>query len=192
MPQKPSSPDLFARGLAVAGLLLSVIGLVLTYYNYRWQKTVYQENIEERILTRLSSKRTISFTTEHFDPKGEMVVEVVNIGLRPIYLKSVEMRIADPSSHGEFVFAFYGHKSPVRPNESKPNESIKLEPSQSRSFRMSWDFKEHPIHEWSEGSYTVGREEKIELQVDTTKKSFTLPSPLEEIDMDMPLQPRAR
>jgi hypothetical protein len=159
MLKKDSSPDWFARGAAALGIALSIVGLGLTYYNYRWQKEIYQENIAERILVRLGASRTFNdVESSSLDPKGEVGVEVVNIGLRPLYIKRAYMQI------GNEIFDFYEH------NPAKKNEPLKLlAPSEAANYRLSWDFLEHPLQEWPESN---SKEENIQVQVETTKKTF--------------------
>jgi hypothetical protein len=72
MAKKDSSPDWFARSVAALGIILSMVGLGLTYHNYRWQREIYQENQAERILIRLGASRTMNFKSFSFNPKGEV------------------------------------------------------------------------------------------------------------------------
>jgi hypothetical protein len=160
MSKKDPSPDWFARGTAALGIALSIVGLGLTYYNYRWQTAIYQENIAERILVRLSASRTVN-DVESFslDPKGEVGLEIVNIGLRPLYIKRVHMQIESR------IFTFYEH------DPAKTNEPMKLlGPSEAANYRMSWDFLEHPF---TVGPESDSKEEDVQVQVGTSKKTFS-------------------
>src|SRR5689334_7866590 len=130
-----------------------MVGLGLTYHNYRWQREIYRENLAERILIRLDTSGTMNYKSISFNPKGEVGVEVVNIGLRPVYIKRVDMRT------GKQIFTFYQHDS------LKTNESTKLlAPSEATNYSLSWNFPEHPLIDWGESD----AKEDIEVQVETT------------------------
>jgi hypothetical protein len=99
-------PDWWARGGALAGIGLSIIGLVLTYRSYHWQQQVYQESLEERVLVRTMAWITLKMDKDYegvvpTEPEGTLGVEVVNIGMRPLYLKSVTAKI------GNSILTFY-------------------------------------------------------------------------------------
>jgi hypothetical protein len=164
MAKKESSPDWFARTVAMVGLGLSIVGLVLTYFNFRWQKEIYAENIAERILVRLSASRTIGDAELFaFNPKGEVGIEVVNTGLRHLYIKKIEVRTKDNR-----LFQFFEY------NPTKTNEQMKLlEPSEAVSYRMSWDFSEHPLGYWGKESADEKMEDMEEVEVETTNKLFS-------------------
>src|SRR6267378_5789197 len=156
MPEKHSSPDWFARGAAAVGIGLSILGLSLTYANYRWQKEIYQENTAERILVRVGVSRVGTAFEPSFNPNGEVRVEVVNIGLRSLYIKKVEMQIENE------IFAFYQH------DPTKTSEPMKLlEPSEAANYTSSWSFSEHPLTEWPESD---AKKEDVQVQVETTKR----------------------
>ncbi len=157
MAKKDSSPDWFARSVAALGIILSIVGLGLTYHNYRWQREIYQENLAERILIRLGASRTMNYKSFSFNPKGEVGVEVVNIGLRPLYIKRVDMRT------GNRIFTFYQH-DPLKTNVS-----------------------EHPLIDWRESD----PKEDIEVEVETTTKTFSFPhQTMNWVYMSMPIPRR--
>jgi hypothetical protein len=161
MPEKHSSPDWFARGAAAVGIVLSILGFGLAYTNYRWQKEIYQENTAERILVRVGISRPVN-DPEPFslNPNGEMKIEVVNIGLRSLYIKKVEIRIENS------IFTFYQHDDP-----KATSEPMKLlEPSEAANYTLSWNFSEHSLMEWPG---TDSKKEDVQVQVETTKKTFS-------------------
>jgi len=176
MAKKDSSPDWFARSVAALGIILSIVGLGLTYHNYRWQREIYQENLAERILIRLGASRTMNYKSFSFNPKGEVGVEVVNIGLRPLYIKRVDMRT------GNRIFTFYQH------DPLKTNEPTKLlAPSDATNYSLSWNFSEHPLIDWRESD----PKEDIEVEVETTTKTFSFPhQTMNWVYMSMPIPRR--
>jgi hypothetical protein len=84
----------------------------------------------------------------------------VNIGLRPLYIKRVDMRI------GKRIFTFYQDDS-LKTDE--PTKS--LAPSEATNYSLSWNFSEHPLIDWRESD----PKEDIEVQVETTTKMFSFP-----------------
>lgn len=82
-----SSPDWFARGTALAAILLTAIGLPLTYRNQSLQTKMYQEGLEERILVRVDFEYTFKIND------GVVGVDVVNAGMHPIYVKTVRIEV---------------------------------------------------------------------------------------------------
>lgn len=147
---------------------LGVLGFFLALCSLGWQIYTYRESHEERILARLYASRAVINKTGGWDPKGEVAVEVVNIGLGPLYLK----RVVIQSENDERSFVFYNA------DETKGNESPKLlQPRESAKFSQEWDFSEHPLREWREGLLPAGRKEDVTLVVWTTKKFFSLPHP---------------
>lgn len=154
------------------GAVLSTVGIVLSILNYLLAKRNQKENTAERILVHLDAVRTIINPTDteplSLDPEGEVGMEVVNVGLRPLFIKRAEMRIGNEV----FVFIFYGHDpivSSYRPGRA--NEPLKvLEPSEAIRYKLSWDFSKHPLAKM--GKWPDSRDEDIEVQVQTTKKTF--------------------
>lgn len=163
---KPSWLDRLVKALAVAGFLLGLWNLGWQIFTFRWQKEIYEESVAERILARLSASRT--FNKKGWDAKGEVAVEVVNIGSRPLYLKSVVIQTENDES-----LVFYNADAP------KGNESTKLlQPSESAKYSQEWDFSEHPLREWPkppDSTIAVGRKEEVTVEVWTTKKFFSVP-----------------
>lgn len=188
MTEKHSSPGWFARGTAIVGIVLTALGLVLGYLNYRWQREndrrqreIQEESTAERILVRLDSSRTIKNVhtlndlenLKHLvgtgylptlDPKGEVGMEITNIGLRPLFIKKAVARV------GSSVFPFHEHDPfPLLPNDdpAKTNEATKLlEPSETIRYPLSWDFSDYPLAPNSPM-------EDMEVEVQTTKNTFS-------------------
>ncbi|SRR6266404_7032685 len=169
MPETKSSPDWFARVTALIAIFLTSISLCLAYYNYSWQTKTYKEGLEERILVRLGFSQTVK-DTESFSlsAKGDVGVEVVNIGMHPIYLKQVEIEVPDRR-----IFSFY-ERDPIKSfykrdpiKSSVPAKS--LEPGEATNYTLEWDFSTYPLQEWLK---TGKLQENLWVQVDTTKKAF--------------------
>jgi hypothetical protein len=120
MTKKP--PDVFARVIAAIGVFLSIGGLVLSYYGYRWQKQTYEESLEERILVRLSSlRKPIGNAQSALDPKGKLICEVVNIGAHPIYLKEI---IGDYKDQQDITLYKYDQTNTTEgPRKLEPGEA---------------------------------------------------------------------
>lgn len=132
---KNSSPDWFARGTALLAIALTGVGLYFTQRTYSWQARTYQEGLEERILVRLSFSRDIDSN------QGDVDVEVVNIGMHPIFIRYIEMQ--PPNCKGACGLPIYDH------SRLTPNEHIKsLDPGDVESYTTKWDFSKFPLQEW--------------------------------------------
>ena len=180
MAEKHSSPDWIARlGALVAvvgtvvGIVLSILSLRLGYSNSHWQKEIQEETTAERILVHLDATRFANgLSSAAMTPNGEVGMEVVNIGLRPLFIKRAEMRIRGRT------LTFYEHDLvPILPSE--PMKS--LGPSETIRYRLGWDFEkreemEEPRSKLEDGTYVwlpASQIEDIEeVQVQTTKKTF--------------------
>jgi hypothetical protein len=161
--------DNFARVIAIIGTLVGITGLTLGYYNYRWQQTVYQESLEERVLVRLSVVGTLTFPLNeqgvrvlHEEPKAKMLLEVTNIGLHPIYLKSATANFCPPDpSCPPADLIFYMH-DPIEGKEPPR----RLEPGEAANYKLDvvvsnfFDFPDH-------------KKKTLWAVVDTTKKRFS-------------------
>src|SRR5258708_2212281 len=95
-------PDLWARVFGVLGILIGLSGLGLTFYNNQKQEKVYQESLEERVLIRTMAWVTLNVHKQYkgedpTEPEGTLGVEAVNIGMRPLYLKSITAKIGPNS-----------------------------------------------------------------------------------------------
>src|SRR5258708_26210719 len=53
-------PDLWARSMSGFSLLIAIGGLVLGCFNYRWQRAVYEQSQEERVLVLVSAEYKVS------------------------------------------------------------------------------------------------------------------------------------
>jgi len=177
MPQKNSSPDRFARGVAIVGIVLSIGSLGLSYRTFHWQKKVHEEGTAEKILGKINVSRSFGFNVKKTKlPKDTLWVEVVNIGEQPLYIKSISIFI--PGKTGDVVkvageiVPSSGQNFRIYDGSSNP---FKLEPSQQHSFSIDWDFSKHPLIEWP--PMPKSTDENVELQVRTTKRGFVIPEP---------------
>jgi hypothetical protein len=168
MPRTNSSPDWFARSIALLAIGLTVIGLYFSYRSFSWQTKTYQEGLEERILMRLG------FTRDLKSNEGDTSVEVVNIGMHPMYIRYVEIQVpngckimgveTDPGiASDECGLSIYDHGY-------KTNQPIKpLEPGEAANYRMKWDFSKFPLQDWMPDA---SWREHLWVRVETTKKGF--------------------
>lgn len=160
-----SSPrDRFARrSTALFAIFLTVISVSLFYPGkvgegtYRWQKETYQGNPLERILVRLGFSRTKVENTNAYAPKGDVGVEVVNIGMRPIYIDSVQLEFDGR------IFTF-DERDPFQ-----PKEGTKLGPGESANYKLNWDFTKEQLDEWV---HSGTLERNLWADIETTKKTF--------------------
>jgi hypothetical protein len=129
------SKDWFARLLGVLGLLVAVIGLYLSWRNSAWQKHALEQNLEERLMNRVTMARAVKDRkTFDLSPIGELQIEIVNMGQRTVYLKDVSVRAGQDKNlyAGELV-----------PNRDTP---LTLEPGMNALYRVeTWDFAKHPL-----------------------------------------------
>jgi len=172
-------PDWLARGGAIAGIVLSIVGLVLAYRSYRWQERVYQESLEERILVRTMAWLTIKLdrldrndkNVAPTEPQGTLGVEVVNIGMRPLYLKSVSAQI------GNSLVTFY-ERDPLKLSPTL----VKLEPGEPANYTATLNFEEHHLLD------SKARED-VWIDVETSKKSFTQKARIDRVTVSSDLSP---
>ena len=174
-------PDKFARVIAVIGTVLGLIGLGLSYSNYRWQQSIYQESLQERVLVRFSASgisRTVG-KVPTLEPKGKLGVEVTNIGLHPIYLKSVTARNC-PEDQGcpPGTLTFY-ERDPIEGKEPPR----RLEPGEAAYYVTDINFSDYNSDKddawaktWAKTWGNVGR--KMWVRVDTTTKSLSQEVPV--------------
>jgi len=160
MSKTSSSPDKFARTLGVIAIGLTIISLYFTNRTYSWQKTVYEESLDEKILVRFGFKNV--------DNKGDIGLEVVNIGMHPIYIKSVEIQIPNGCEVVGVHHAF-GDECWITIYDHK-NESLKpLEPGDAANYTKNWNYANSSIQNWIQ--YENARE-RLWVSVRTTKKNF--------------------
>jgi hypothetical protein len=172
MSKSKNPPDWWARSGALAGIILSVIGLVVAYRSYRWQQAIYQESLEERILVRAMAWRDMTVGKNNrssFKPEGKLGVEVVNIGMRPLYVKDVTAYFAGPENDDEYEFELYDYD----PLAHKP--LAKLDPGEAGNYSTDVNFYEHHIMEHS-AEFLVG--------VTTTKKTFKVKSRIDQVTVN--------
>lgn len=148
-----STTDWFARVVAGFGFLLS---LSSAYFAYHW----HQQALEERILVRLDAIRRPN-------SRGTLVAEVVNLGLRPIYIEKVVLVTAGkPNSF--FVYSnLIGAIAPVK----------SLEPGQADDFSMFWNFSQSPVvFDKESGFYRLenseAEDEDASVCIQTTRAVF--------------------
>jgi hypothetical protein len=161
-----SSPDWFARRTALVALGFTAFGLYLSYRSYTWQS---QESLEERILVHLGFERAIE------NNKGEVDIEVVNLGMHPIYIKYVEVQPpngckimgvkTDPEvSPDTCGLPIYDH------NRLAPNEHLTpLEPGDMSNYAGKWDFSRFPLHDTVHSETAL---EKMLQEPDLLKKDI--------------------
>jgi hypothetical protein len=163
---KSTQHDWVARTLAIIGSVTGIAGIVLSFLNYHWQQGVHEQSLEERVYVHLSAARIIEFsplfpsktrTPEMLDPDGKLSVEVVNIGDKPVYLKSVMAQFQERTA----TFQEYD------PLDSK-DLPRKLEPGEEASYTIDWKFAEH------ETPLVEVPELRGVIEVETTKKRFSL------------------
>jgi hypothetical protein len=164
---KPTQHDVVARRLAVIGSITGVLGLLLSYLNYHRQNVMHEQSLEERVYVHLSASRTYDTSTT-IGPEGKLGVEVVNIGEKPVYLKSVTGQfpgvLATLVLREGTTLATFHEYDPLDPNSSVR----KLEPGEEVSYTTDWMFAQHPtqLDDVPKFSGTV--------EVETTTKRFTL------------------
>ena len=185
MSKSKNPPDWWARVGALAGIVLSVIGLFLAYRSSRWQEQVYQESLEERILVHVMAWRDfrlpdkwgdfndLKYEKTPLEPEGTIGVEVVNLGMHPLYLKAVVAKI------GSSNLTFYEY-DPLKPSAAL----VKLEPGEARNYTAKMDFTKHPLLESSPPN------EELIVNVETTKKSFPVKARIDRVTIsgDLPLK----
>jgi len=152
-------PDWWARSFGIVGILVALSGLVATYFNNRWQRQVYEKSLEERIYIQLSAGYDFSSVLRSKktkeSPKGQLAIEVVNLGLQPMYLKSIAGAVA-----GQRV-SFYYH-DPLNTKESMR----RVEPGEAADYKI----------DWASSLDELGVEKgKGIIEVETTKKFFSQP-----------------
>ena len=151
-------PDWWARSFGIIGILIALGGLTATYFNNRWQRQVYEKSLEERIYVQLSAGYDFSVLRSKRTkdpPKGQLAIEVVNLGLQPMYLKSIAGTVA-----GQRV-SFYYHdpldaKEPMR----------RIEPGEAADYKIDWGSSLEDMG--------IAKGKGI-IEVETTKKFFSQP-----------------
>jgi hypothetical protein len=165
-----TSPDWFARSIALFAIVLTIVSLYFTHRTYKWQT---KESLEEKILLRAGFKYAVE---KH---SGAVSVDVVNIGMHPIYLESIELEVPcelmteAPQTLGgcdqcklEGCAVALFSRDPTHSNE--PMKA--LEPWNEATFtKESWDFAKYPLQEWVK---TKKFEDELWVDVGTTKKRF--------------------
>ena len=158
-----SKPDWFARSLALLAIALTVISLYFTRLTYEWQT---KESLEERILTRLGYQQNVEIS------EGEVAIEIVNIGMRPIYVRYVEIRFPNSCAlmnvkRDENTPSDACGVDVYQGDHTNSKESVKaLEPGEAKNYTTKWDFAKFPIDQWARQS------EGLWVYVETTRKVF--------------------
>jgi len=172
-PDAIKQPDWFARITGGIGILFALLGFILSTYTYRWQKKTYLESIEERVLVR-PVHRTIhaaGIPTAY----DEILVEVVNIGMRPVFVKKVTGKV-----YGLDVVLFNSELAAGAPeNFYTPPPLKKLEPGEGTDYDKRLD--------GFPGDRSNGT---FQVTVSTTTKDFK--EQTEVLDVKPSLRPMAR
>jgi hypothetical protein len=166
---RTTSPDWFARTIASLAIVLTIVSLYFTHRTYNWQT---KESFEENILLRAGFKYLVE------KKNGDVSVNVVNIGMHPIYVESVQIEV--PCTSMKVPQTLGGCQeckleSCAIPLYSRdPTHSNKhMEPLESGNEETytieSWDFVKYPLHEWVKNNKL---QDELWVDVDTTKKRF--------------------
>jgi len=120
--------------LGVAGFFLSLGGLT-------WQIFVYRDSLAEKAVVRLSSYQAyISHDVPSFPlpfRKGDLHAEVVNIGQRPLYVRTVRLTAPCP---------WVENRSVTRDFVPDATAGTPLQPGAAGMYRTSgWNFSEHAL-----------------------------------------------
>ncbi len=105
-----------------------------------WQGFTYRESFAERVVVHVIALHVANKDQDETAAAkmGDIILEVVNVGQRPLYLGQVSLIhpcTGDPIA----VWPFYGSQ---KPNTS----SVKLDPGASATFRQSdWNFVQRPL-----------------------------------------------
>ena len=140
-----NKPDRIAHVLGVVGFILAPCSLL-------WQIFTYRESRLERITARVSLQHTYKENEDAHDveKKGDVSVELVNIGQQALYLRRVSIEPCVSSVGRENLALYEAHG---------PSDFERLEPSASRSFwRRNWQSEEIPLFpedEESQAEYCV-------------------------------------
>lgn len=189
-----SSPDWFARGTALFAIVLTGIGLYFTQRTYSWQARTYEESLGERILVRLGFNQAWELERFFQGSEGDIGVEVVNIGMHPIYVKYVEIQVPSACKTngvktGPDVvpdgcrLPIYDHRRAIPDEHLKP-----LEPGEATDYTTKWDFSKFPLQEWLIGPNGQGG---LWVEVETTKKSFRQRPVFAEMSGSVPQERRS-
>jgi hypothetical protein len=161
-----SSTDLWARVIGIGGLLVALIGLLISYYTFReqqklsdWQKSVQQESLTEKLQNNVCLigrfAKTASFDT--VPSHGGIRIEIVNVGQTKTYLKEVELRAGDSPA----IAIPMGRKA----------LPLGMEPGMNAYFEIrGWDYAKHPLS-WKKDEKDW---EAYKILVTTTKRSYEL------------------
>lgn len=148
-------PDWWARTFG----LLGIVGLALSYSNYRWQQQVYAKSQEERVFVQLSAAYKLGSGVQTNPTQAQLTVEVVNLGMQPMYLKSITGEVADHRA------SFHEH-DPL--NAKEPMR--RLEPGEAADYVTDWQW---PLEDVEDTGKEKGRGMEGTVEVETTKKRFT-------------------
>jgi len=124
-----SSPDWVARIPAWLGLGLTAFALYYTHLTYRAQN-------EERILVRLAFIQALVVESKESNERsrGEVKVEVVNIGMHPIYIKDVNV-----CSKGTCAIPLADDAIFAWTFERMTHEDKQLGPSEAAYYTLNWN-----------------------------------------------------
>ena len=109
-------PGSLSEWLGVYGFLFAVLALVLQYRQYRWSKRSFREQREERVRARAIYNPAMSPERTHWI----LQVYVVNVGMVPVYIKSVAIGYALKGCTFEVrVPQEDGKENPVAPGDER-------------------------------------------------------------------------
>ena len=160
MSKRSSTIDWFARIVAASGLLLALFSWYLTYH---W----HQQSVEDRIVLRLNA------TTRGANSLGTLDAEIVNIGMRPIYIEKVELLMKEGEG-GQF---FSEGNSGIEAGTSVTT----LEPGQAGHFELPWDFTHTPLSLDNRLVTVNGEDEDASVCIQTTRASFRRPANISNV-----------
>lgn len=128
--------------------VLGVVGFILALCSLSWQIFTYRESRVERVTARVTLQHTYKENEEAHDveKKGDVSVEVVNIGQQALYLRRVSIEPYVPTVGREQLVLYEAHG---------PSDFERLEPSASEIFwRRNWQSEEIPLFPEDEKSQT--------------------------------------
>ncbi|MDE3135822.1 MAG: hypothetical protein KGL59_04575 [Acidobacteriota bacterium] len=161
--------DWIARVLGVVVAVLGVFGFFISLFNLYFAYDWHQQAVEDRIFVRLAAERNSSST-------GTLDAEVVNIGMRSIYIQEVVLE------GGKRPRYFFEHDNATGANEPM----TPLEPGQADDLKLFWDFSQNPVFfDQRSGFFRLanseGKDEDAWVCIQTTRALFRRPANVSEM-----------
>lgn len=175
MTKRSQTTDWFARIIAGSSLLLTLLG---SYFAYHW----HQQEVEDRIFVRLSATTHSAGSTLNTElvniGQGTIEAEVVNTGMRSIYIQKVELETKEGGQP-------FSKRSSSIGSEAT---TTALEPGQTDDFDLPWDFSEHPVSlDEDSGFYRLvnnhGKEKDAFVCIQTTRALFRRPVNISDVTL---------